>query len=140
MVQNEIKPLNWAPEPGIGYVVVRRPDGGMQVTFTDVSHATLSHWRKFALEHLLDSDRLTRNLYDLRAIQDLPQEAISYALEVNADPSVRNLRVAVVLNNERVKQAIEEIEALTPGGVELAVFTDIQEAENWLSRPLTHVI
>jgi hypothetical protein len=140
MVQNDYKPLNWAHEPGIGYVVVRRPDGGLQVTFTDVSHATLDHWREFALGHLLDSDRLTRNLYDLRAIRELPQEAIQYALEVNADPSVRNLHVAVVVNDTRVKKSIEEIAALTPGGVELAVFTDFTEAEAWLSRPLTHII
>ncbi len=140
MVQNDYKPLNWAPEPGIGYVVVRRPDGGLQVTFTDVSHATLDHWREFALGHLLDSDRLTRNLYDLRAIRELPEEAIQYALEVNADPSVRNLHVAVVVNDARVKKSIEEIAALTPGGVELAVFTDFTEAEAWLSRPLTHII
>jgi hypothetical protein len=61
-------------------------------------------------------------------------------LEVNADPSVRNLHVAVVVNDARVKKSIEEIAALTPGGVELAVFTDFTEAEAWLSRPLTHII
>jgi len=137
MPENEIKSLNWAPEPGIGYVVVRRPDGGMQVTFTDVSHATLQHWREFALEHLLDSDRLTRNLYDLRAIRHLPDEAINYALEVNADPSVRNLRLAVVVASEEVRKSVQEIAALTPGGVEIKVFTEIQSAEEWLGRPLT---
>ncbi len=140
MTQNENKPLNWTPAPGIGYVVARRPDGGMQVTFIDVSHATLQHWREFALAHLMDSDRLTRNLYDLRGIRDLSEEAIQYALEVNADPSVRNLHVAVVVANEHVKKAVDEIAALTPGGVEMSVFTDIVEAEAWLSRPLTHII
>jgi hypothetical protein len=140
MAQNEVKPLNWSPKPGVGYVVTRRQDGGMQVTFIDVSDVTLKHWREFALQHLFESDRLTRNLYDLRAISDLPKEAINYALEVNSDPSVRNLHVAVVVSNERVRQAVEEIAALTPGGVEMAVFTDMQEAEAWLSRPLTLVL
>jgi hypothetical protein len=140
MTQNEIKPLNWSPTPGIGYVVVRRADGGMQVTFLDVSHKTLQHWRDFALSHLLESDRLTRNLYDLRAIPELPEEAIQYALEVNADPSVRNLHIAVVVSTEEVRQEVQEIEALSPGGVELAVFTDMEEAEAWLARPLTKVL
>ena len=139
MPETEIKPLNWAPTPGIGYVVVRRPDGGMQVTFTDVTHATLQHWREFALTHLLESDRLTTNLYDLRAIPDLPGEAIQFALEVNSDPSVRNLRLAVVVATLRVLQEVQEIAALTPGGVELNIFTDLHEAEAWLSRPLTLV-
>lgn len=140
MADKDIKPLNWAPQPGIGYVVVRRADGGMQVTFIDVSAATLNHWREFALSHLIDSDRLTTNLYDLRAIHTLPEEAIQYALEVNADPSVRNLRVAVVVSSEQVRDTICEIAALSPSGVEMDVFTDINAAEEWLARPLTQVL
>jgi len=140
MADKDLKPLNWAPQPGIGYVVVRRQDGGMQVTFIDVSTATLNHWREFALSHLFDSDRLTTNLYDLRAISSLPIEAVQYALEVNSDPSVRNLRVAVVVSSEPVRQAIEEIAALSPSGVEMQVFTEIEEAEDWLERPLTQVL
>ena len=58
------KPLNWTTEPGIGYSVIRRGDGGMTLTFTDLSDATLAHWHEFALEHLLGADRRTRNLYD----------------------------------------------------------------------------
>lgn len=140
MPDKELKPLNWAPEPGIGYVVVRRQDGGMQVTFIDMAEKTMEHWRKFALSHLFDSDRLTTNLYDLRAIPKIPTEAIQYALEVNSDPSVRNLRVAVVVSTEPVRAAIEEIAALSPSGVEMQVFTGIGEAEDWLERPLTQVL
>lgn len=138
MSQSDPKPLNWTPDPDIGYTVVRRPDGGMHYTFTDLTPATLVHWRKFALEHLLDSDRLTRNLYDLRQVEEVSEEAINYALEVSQDPSTRNIRLAVVVANEKVRQAVEEIAALTnPGGIEMAIFTDINAAEAWLSRPLT---
>lgn len=141
MSEVDLKPLNWNPQPGIGYTVVRRPDGGMHFTFTDVSHKTLEHWRAFALAHLLDSDRLTRNLYDLRQVENLPEEAIEYAVEVNTDPSVRNIRLAVVVVNEAVRQAIQEIDALTvPSGVEMAIFTDLDEAEAWLDRPLTLLV
>jgi hypothetical protein len=140
MAEKETKPLNWTPQPGIGYVVVRRADGGMQVTFIDVSPATLNHWREFALSHLFDSDRLTTNLYDLRAIHQLSSEAMQYALEVNADPSVRNLRVAVVVSSDQVRDAVVEIAALSPSGVEMDVFTDIEAAEEWLARPLTLVL
>ena len=38
----EPKPLNWTPTPGIGYTVVRRGDGGMTLTFTDLTDATLN--------------------------------------------------------------------------------------------------
>jgi hypothetical protein len=62
----------------------------MHFTFTDTSQATLDHWREFALEHLLDSDRLTRNLYDLRQIQDLPELAVNYAIEMNNDPPCKH--------------------------------------------------
>lgn len=138
MSQSESKPLNWEPDPEVGYTVVRRPDGGMHYTFTDLTPATLVHWRKFALEHLLDSDRLTRNLYDLCQVDEVSEEAINYALEVSQDPSARNIRVAVVVANEEVRRAVGEIAALTnPGGVELAIFTDISAAEAWLNRPLT---
>src|SRR5512136_720503 len=78
----EPKPLNWKPEPGIGYRVVRRPDGGMTVTVTDLSDATIQHWHNFALEHLLGSDRLTRNLYDLRQVKVIPEKAVRTAIEV----------------------------------------------------------
>ncbi len=141
MSETDVKPLNWKPDPKIGYTVVRRPDGGMHFTFNDVSPATLAHWREFSLEHLLDSDRLTRNLYDLRQIKDLPEEAIQYAVEVNNDPSVRNIRLAVVASNQAVRQALKKVAALTtPGGVEMSLFTDIEEAEAWLNRPLTLLV
>jgi hypothetical protein len=135
------RPLNWAPDPGIGYQVVRRPDGGMYYTFTDLSHQTLVHWREFALEHLLNSDRLTRNLYDLRQLESVPHEAIQYALEISSDPGARNVRTAVVVSNIETLQAVEEIYALTiPAGVEMAIFTDLNEAEAWLDRPLTQLV
>lgn len=141
MSEATLKPLHWQPEPGIGYTVQRRPDGGMHYVFTDVNEKTLRHWREFSIRHLLDSDRLTRNLYDLRAVKTIPSEAVQVALELNTDPAARNIRVAVVVASEEVRRAIEEIEALTvPAGVELGIFTDIDQAEAWLSRPLTQLI
>jgi hypothetical protein len=141
MSEMEIKPLNWTPAPDVGYTVVRRPDGGMHYTFTDTTHTTLAHWREFALEHLIESDRLTRNLYDLRQVQDLSAEAIQYAVEVGSDPASRNIRVAVVVANEKVRRSVQEISALTPpGGVELGVFTDMDKAQAWLDRPLTLLV
>lgn len=141
MTQESLKPLNWKPTPGIGYAVVRRPDGGMHYTFTDLSHETLVHWHDFAIEHLLDSDRLTTNLYDLREVEEISQEAIDYAIEVNSDPSARNIRLAVVVNNDEVRKAIEQIPSLTtPGGVEFKAFTNLEESEAWLDRPLTLIV
>ena len=141
MSENELKPLNWTPVPGIGYTVTRRPDGGMHYTFTDASHPTLVHWREFALQHLYDSDRLTRNLFDLRQLKAISSEAIQIALEANSDPATRNIRVAVVVANEPVRQAIQQIADLSaPGGVEMGIFLDLQEAEVWLDRPLTTLV
>jgi len=141
MSEAELKPLRWTPDPEIGYTVTRRPDGGMNLTFSDASEATLEHWRAFALDHLLDSDRLTRNLYDLRQLDELPEKAIQYAVEVNNDPSVRNIRMAVVATSEKIRKALVKIAALTrPGGVEMAVFSAPEEAEAWLNRPLTQLV
>lgn len=141
MSEMDVKPLNWNPDPEIGYSVTRRPDGGMAYVFTDLKPATIRHWREFAIEHLLNSDRLTRNLYDLRQVPELSEQAIQYGIEVNSDPSTRNIRLAVVVASEAVRQALQEIEALTTaGGVDLAVFTDIAEAEAWLDRPLTLLV
>lgn len=132
------KPLKWEPDADVGYTVTRRPDGGMHYVFTDLSLATLRHWRNFAVEHLLDSDHLTRNLFDLRAITEIPDEAVQYAVELNSDPSARNIRVAAVVATPEAEQAVREVEALTsPGGAELAVFDEMQAAEEWLNRPLT---
>jgi hypothetical protein len=141
MSDHEIKPLKRMPGPEIGYSVSRRPDGGMQFTFTDLSPSTLSHWREFALDHLLDSDRLNRNLYDLRQVGEIPDEAVRFAVEANSDPSARNLRVAVVVANNEVKKSVLRISALTPAsGAEVGLFTDIESAEEWLKRPLTTMI
>ena len=141
MSEMDVKPLNWTPDPEIGYSVTRRPDGGMAYVFTDLKPATIRHWREFAIEHLLNSDRLTRNLYDLRQVPELSEQAIQYGIEVNSDPSTRNIRLAVVVASEAVRQALQEIEALTTaGGVDLAIFTDIAEAEAWLDRPLTLLV
>ena len=134
----ETKPLNWKSEPGVEYTVVRRPDGGMTVTFTGLSDATIDHWRAFALEHLLASDRLTRNLYDLRQVKEIPEKAIHAAIEVNTDPAARNIRLAVVVKDEKLKNAIREIYySVTPEtSAAIKIFSDMEAAEAWLSRPL----
>jgi hypothetical protein len=138
---NEIKPLNWTPKPGVGFTVVRRSDGGMNLTFTDLSDATLKDWRQFAMDHLLGMDRRTRNLYDLRAVREIPEKAIRAAVEANSDPSARNIRVAVVVANEEVANAIRQVAALALPGTASAMklFTDINEAEAWLARPLDQI-
>lgn len=133
----DIKPLNWTPEEGIGYTVVRRSDGGMHFTFINAFPETLNHWRKFSLEHLYDSDRLTTNLYDLRALKELPDLALQFAAEVNSDPSVANIRLAVVAIAPAVVDKLRRLGDLNPSGVEMKLFSDMEEAEAWLSRPLT---
>jgi hypothetical protein len=124
--------------PGIGMTVSRRADGGMNLTFTDTSEATIRAWHDFALDHLLGSDRLTRNLYDLRSVKDLSQKAIQTAVEVNSDPQARNIRLAVVVANEAAAKAIRDIAALAlpESAAAMKLFTDLDEAEAWLSRPL----
>ncbi len=138
----ELKPLNWKEEPGIGYTVVRRPDGGMAFTFSHLSDATIKHWHDFALEHLLGSDRLTRNLYDIRSVGEIPEKAIQTAIEVNSDPAARNIRLAVVVANDKVANGIREIAALAlpETAAAIKIFTDLGEAEAWLGRPLDQII
>ena len=138
---NEIKPLNWTPKPGVGFTVVRRDDGGMTLTFTDLSDATLNEWRDFAMEHLLGVDRRTRNLYDIRAVRDVPEKAVRMAVEANSDPSARNIRVAVVVADQKVADAIRNVAALAMPGTASAmkIFTDIDTAESWLARPLDQI-
>jgi hypothetical protein len=138
---NEIKPLNWTPKPGIGFTVVRREDGGMTLTFMDLSDATLNEWRDFAMDHLLGVDRRTRNLYDIRAVQEIPEKAIRMAVEANSDPSARNIRVAVIVADEHVADAIREVaaRAFPAAASAMKIFTDIDEAEAWLARPLDQI-
>jgi len=138
----EPKPLNWKPATGIGYTVIRRPDGGMALTFTDLSDATIQHWRDFALEHLFGSDRLTRNLYDLRQIKEIPEKAIHSAIEANSDPAARNIRLAVVVNSDKLANAVREIyyAASPETSAAIKIFTDINEAEAWLSRPMDQMV
>lgn len=138
---NQIKPLNWTPKPGIGFTVVRRPDGGMTLTFSDLSDATINEWRDFAMEHLLGVDRRTRNLYDIRAVKEIPERAIRMAVEANSDPSARNIRVAVVVASQVVAEAIRSVAALALPGTAAAmkIFADMDEAEAWLSRPLDQI-
>jgi len=138
---NEIKPLNWTPKPGVGFTVVRRDDGGMTLTFTDLSDATLNEWRNFAMDHLLGVDRRTRNLYDIRAVRDVPEKAIRMAVEANSDPSARNIRVAVVVADQKVADAIRNVAALAMPGTASAmkIFTDIDAAESWLARSLEQI-
>lgn len=137
----EIKPLNWKPKPGVGLTVVRRDDGGMNLAFTDLSEATLNDWRGFAMEHLLGATGRTRNLYDLRAVKEIPEKAIRAAVEANSDPSARNIRVAVVVADEKVADSIREVAALALAGTASAmkIFADINEAEAWLARPLDQI-
>ena len=138
---NQIKPLNWTPKPGVGFTVIRREDGGMTLTFTDLSDATLNEWRAFAMDHLLGVDRRTRNLYDIRAVKEIPEKAIRMAVEANSDPSARNIRVAVVVADQKVADAIREVaaRALPASASAMKIFTNMEEAETWLARPLDQI-
>ena len=138
---DQIKPLNWTQKPGVGFTVVRREDGGMNLTFTDLSDSTLNDWRNFALDHLLGSDRRTRNLYDLRAVKEIPDKAIRAAVEANSDPSARNIRVAVVVADDKVAEGVRNVAALALAGSASAmkIFSDIDEAESWLARSLDQI-
>jgi len=137
----EIKPLNWNPKPGVGLSVVRRGDGGMTLTFTDLSDATIADWSEFAMDHLLGLSGRTRNLYDLRAVKDIPEKAIKMAVEANSDPSARNIRVAVVVADENAAEAIRKVAALAlhETAAAMKLFTEINEAEAWLERPLDQI-
>lgn len=138
---SDTKPLLWTPKPGIGYTVSRRADGGMTLTFSDLGEATMSDWREFAFEHLMNSDRLTRNLYDLRQVKEIPEKALKMAVEVNNDPSTRNLRVAVVVASEQVKEAIMQVAASATGtGAAVRIFSVLEDAEAWLAKPLDQMV
>jgi hypothetical protein len=66
---------------------------------------------------------------------------MQFAVEVNNDPSVRNIRLAVVAEQPEIVAAVQQIAALSgASGVELAVFPDLERAEAWLSRPLTQLL
>jgi hypothetical protein len=134
----ELKPLHWTPKPGVGMTVVRRGDGGMNLTISDTSEETVAAWRDFALEHLLGSDRLTRNLYDLRAVKNISRNAVQTAIEVNSDPQARNIRLAVVVATTEAANAIREVAALAlpESAAAMKIFTDMDDAEAWLARPL----
>ncbi len=133
---SESKPLNWTHEPGIGYHVIRRNDGGMHYVFTDLSEKTVAHWKNFAEDHLLDADRRTRNLYDLRQVTEMPDDAIRSAIRLNSDPSARSVRVAVVVANDVIAEAIRKVAALadTNFAAAIQIFTDVEKAEEWLAK------
>jgi len=114
----------------------------MHYTFKDLSEATVNHWQEFSHQHLLDADRLTRNLYDLRQVQQVSEAAIKTAIEVNSDPAARNIRLAVLVANDQVADAIRQIAALalTTASAAIKIFTSMDEAEAWLSRPLDQIV
>ena len=135
------KPLFFKPDPAVGFTAERREDGGMNLTFRDVSHETIGHWSAFSEEHLLGSDRLVRNLYDLSQVERISEEAVQVAVTLNSDPSTRNIRLAVVVANDKVRNAIQKVADLTPaGGARMGIFTDRDEAEAWLSRPIESMV
>ncbi|MBC8497288.1 MAG: hypothetical protein ISS57_00470 [Anaerolineales bacterium] len=141
MTEDNQKPLYFTPDPKIGFTAERREDGGMNLIFTDITHETLGHWHKFAEEHLIGSDRLVRNLYDLRKVERLSDEAIQMAIELNNDPSTRNIRLAAVVANDAVRSAMQKIFDNTPGGgVRMGIFEDREEAEAWLNRPIEQMV
>ena len=135
------KPLNWKPpeDPGVGYSVARRDDGGLQVTFTNASHETLRHWRGFALSHLEHAEGMNRNLYDLRQVRSVPEEAVRLAIEANSDPAARLVRLAILIADEAIVARLQQIAALSMGA-EMRLFTDADEAEAWLARPFRPIL
>ena len=89
----------------------------------------------------MDSDRLIRNLYDLREVPEIPEKAIKLAVEVNSDPSTRNLRVAVLVGSESARAAIMNVAAGAVGsGAAIRVFTSLADAEAWLLKSTEQIV
>ena len=70
------------------------------------------------------------------APKEIPEKAIRMAVEANSDPSARNIRVAVVVADQKVADAIREVAALAlpTSASAMKIFTNMDEAETWLAR------
>ena len=72
---------------------------------------------------------------------EIPAKAIELAVEVNSDPSTRNLRVAVLVGSEKARQAIMEVAAGAVGsGAALRIFTRMADAETWLAKSMEQIV
>ena len=69
-------------------------------------------------------------------------KAIHAAIDVNSDPAARNIRVAVVVNSEKVASAVREFyyQSLPETSAAIKIFIDMDAAEAWLSRPLDQMV
>jgi len=71
----------------------------------------------------------------------ISDRAIKIAIELNSDPTTRNIRLAVVVANDEVRTAIQTIADQTPAaGARMMIFDDLNEAEDWLNRPIEQMI
>ncbi len=68
-------------------------------------------------------------------MQHIDEKAVRTAVEVNSDPSARNIRLAVVVATTEAADAIRRIAALAlpETAAAMKIFTDLDEAEAWLS-------
>jgi hypothetical protein len=71
-------------------------------------------------------------------VEEIPEKAVHAAIDVNSDPAARNIRVAVVVNSDRVAKAVRELyyQSLPETSAAIKIFSDLEAAEAWLSRPL----
>ena len=92
------------------------------------------------MEHLLGADRRTRNLYDIRAVKEIPEKAIRMAVEANSDPlhgiSVWRWWWRIKMLRRR---SVMLLRALPEAASAMKIFTDMNEAEAWLARPLDQI-
>lgn len=74
-------------------------------------------------------------------MKEIDEKAVRTAVEVNSDPSPRNIRLAVVVATDGAAKAIRDIAALAlpETAAAMKIFTDLNEAEAWLSRPLDQI-
>ena len=87
------------------------------------------------------ADRRTRNLYDPRSVKNIAEQAVRMAVDANSDPTASNIRVSVVVADQSVADAVRSVAALALAETASAmkIFTDINEAEAWLARPLDQI-
>ena len=60
------------------------------------------------------------------------------AIRLNSDPSARKIRLAVVVASEAVADGIRKVASLADAtfAADIHIYTDIDEAEAWLSKSL----
>ncbi len=103
---------------------------------SDTSDHTLTEWYESSITEMDAYTAPVKRLYDMRDLPTLTIQTVRTAIKIRRHPNADFARTAVLTSNTTVSALVKASLSINAGG-NIQLFTDYDEAVNWLNKKVS---